>query len=71
MNNPTTDFDLQRLFDTLRPRDYRITLITRNGSSTDSPWFATEDEARRWTEAHADIDRDVVMTLFAASHERN
>ena len=71
MNNPTIDFELLRLVDALRPRDYRVTLIARNGSTTDSPWFATKAEACRWAEAHADVDRDVVVTLFAASYERN
>lgn len=70
MNKPTTEFDLLRIINILRPRDYRVTLIARNGSTTDSPWFATKDEARRWAETHADVER-VVVTHFAASYERN
>lgn len=69
MLKPTPD--LLHIIDALRPKDYRITLIARNGSTTDSPWFATKAEARRWTEAHADVKRDVVVTHFAASYERN
>jgi hypothetical protein len=71
MKKPTAEFDLLRIIDTLRPRDYRVTLIAPNGSTTDSPWFATKAEARWWAEAHADVNRDVVVTLFAASYERN
>jgi hypothetical protein len=71
LKKSTAEFDLLRIIDASRPRDYRVTLIARNGSTTNSPWFATKAEARRWAEAHADVDRDVVVTHFAASHERN
>lgn len=70
MNKPA-DLDLLQLFDALRPRDYRITLIAPNGSTTNSPWMATRAEARAWAAAHADVTQDVVMTHHAASHERN
>jgi hypothetical protein len=71
MNKPTTDFDLLRLIDALRPRDYRVTIIAPDGRATDSPKFATSTGAALWTKANANPDRDVVMTHFAASHERN
>lgn len=71
MNKPTTDFDLLRLIDALRPRDYRVTIIAPDGRATDSPKFITNAEAVAWAKANANPDRDVVMTHFTASHERN
>ncbi len=71
MNKPTTDFDLLRLLDALRPRDYCCSVIEPDGSTTDNPKFTTSTEAALWAKANANPDRDVVMTHFAASHERN
>jgi hypothetical protein len=71
MSKPRPDLELLRLLNAFRPRNYQITLIARDGSTTNSPKFATRAEAREWAVAHTDVGRDVVMTHFSASHERN
>jgi hypothetical protein len=71
MNKPTTDYDLLRLIDAIRPRDYRVTIIAPDGRTTDSPKFATSTEAALWAKANANSDGDVVMTHFEESHQRN
>lgn len=71
MNKPTTDFDLLRLFDALRPKDYRVTIIAPDGKTTESPKFGTQDEAKVWAAANADVSRDVVMTHFKNAAANN
>jgi hypothetical protein len=71
MRKPAPDFELLRLFDALRPRDYRCTVIAPDGSTTDSPKFATSAEASAWVAANSDATRDVVMTRRTNSCERN
>ena len=71
MNKPTIDFDLLRLIDALCPRDYCCSVIAPDGKTMSSPKFATSTEAALWAKANANPDRDVVMTHFAASHQRN
>jgi hypothetical protein len=60
-----------RLFDALRPMDYRVTIIAPDGSTTESPKFATSAEACKWAKANANSERDVVMKRFANSAANN
>ena len=71
MKVPTPDFDLLRIFEALRPKDYRVTIIAPDGSTTDSPKFATQAKAQRWAVANSTPERDVILTRYANSAERN
>ncbi len=40
MKVPTPDFDLLRIFEALRPKDYRVIIIAPDGSPTDRiAWY--------------------------------
>ena len=73
MSKPPTNIGLEllKLFDAMRPRDYRCTVIAPDGSTMESPKFATSGEASAWVTANSDATRDVVMTRCTNSCERN
>lgn len=42
MNKLITDLEMLRHIDTMRPKDFKVTLIAPNGALTHSPKFATK-----------------------------
>jgi hypothetical protein len=70
MSKPAPDFDLLRLFDALRPRDFRVQIVAPDGSITHDAKFATKSEAKIWANANRQ-PADVAITHRVDSSSKN
>jgi len=70
MNKQSSDFDLLRLFDALRPKDYQARIINPAGELTHDAKFATKADAVAWGKANRQ-SADVVMTRYVESCSKN
>lgn len=72
MSKPPTSIDpeLLRLFASLRPKDYRVQIVSPDGSITHAAKFGTKDEAKRYAIANRG-ERDMAMTHFVDSAASN